>query len=82
MTISGPAGTAFITGITSTILNVMTYPQYRKNGYATLLIQALSHRAKELNVSAIDLNATQIGESMYRNLGFLPVKDTAMRLMI
>lgn len=43
----------------------MTYPQYRKNGYATLLIQALSHRAKELNVSAIDLNATQIGESMY-----------------
>ena len=57
-----PAGGAFITGITGTLLNVITYPAYRKKGYATLLIEALIQRARELNVTAIDLNATQMGK--------------------
>lgn len=77
-----PAGIAFMTGITGTILNVITYPEYRKNGYALLLIQSLIQHAKKLNVTAIDLNATQIGENLYRKLGFIPVKDTAMRLKL
>ena len=77
-----PAGGAFITGITGTLLNVITYPAYRKKGYATLLIEALIQRARELNVTAIDLNATQMGEKVYQNLGFLPIKDVAMRLKL
>ena len=77
-----PAGGAFITGITGTLLNVITYPAYRKKGYATLLIEALIQRARDLNVTAIDLNATQMGEKVYQNLGFLPIKDVAMRLKL
>lgn len=73
-----PAGAWFLSGITGTILNVITYPAYRKRGYATLLVKELVRRAKELNVTAIDLNATPMGLKVYADLGFVPVEDTAM----
>ena len=77
-----PAGMSFITGITGTILNVITYPEFRNNGYATLLFKSLIHKAKKLNVTAIDLNATQMGEKVYQHLGFATIEDTAMRLIL
>lgn len=77
-----PAGASFVTGVTGTILNVITYPEYRKTGYATLLVKSLISKGKELNVTAIDLNATRMGIGVYRSLGFLPIEDTAMRLKL
>lgn len=77
-----PAGASFITGITGTLLNVITYPEYRKNGYATLLIASLIRRARELNVTAIDLNATPMGKKIYQESGFMPIEDIAMRLKL
>lgn len=77
-----PAGVSFVTGVTGTILNVITYPEYRKTGYATLLVESLISKGKELNVTAIDLNATRMGIGVYRNLGFVPIEDTAMRLKL
>lgn len=74
-----PAGASFLSGITGTILNVITYPAYRKRGYATLLVKALIRRAGELNVTAIELHATRMGQKVYADLGFVPVEDTAMR---
>lgn len=77
-----PAGVSFVSGITGTILNVITYPAYRKRGYATLLVKELIRKAGELNVTAIDLNATRMGQKVYADLGFVPVEDTAMRLKL
>lgn len=77
-----PAGVSFITGITGTVMNVVTYPEYRNKGYATLLVEALIGKAKELGATAIDLNATLMGKKIYAKLGFVPVEDTAMRLSL
>lgn len=77
-----PAGMLFLSGVTGTILNVITYPAYRGRGYATLLVKELIRRAGELNVAAIDLNATRMGRKVYADLGFAPVEDTAMRLKL
>lgn len=77
-----PAGASFMSGITGMILNVITYPEYRKNGYATLLIKHLIHKGEDLNVAAIDLNATPMGRGVYQNLDFESVKDIAMRMTL
>ncbi len=77
-----PAGASFITGITGTILNVMTYPEYRKRGCATMLIEALIQKGKTMNISAIDLFATESGKGVYQNLGFASIHNMAMRLKL
>ena len=77
-----PAGPAFPSGKTATLLNVMTYPSCRGRGYATLLVEESIRCAADRGVTAIDLNATPMGETLYRRLGFEPVADTAMRLRL
>ncbi|MDD6209721.1 MAG: GNAT family N-acetyltransferase [Bacteroidales bacterium] len=77
-----PAGILFPSGIAATLLNVITYPEYRKKGYATSVIQSLIRKAKKLNVEMVDLQATQMGKKVYQDLGFESVKDTAMRLKL
>lgn len=70
-----PANPNFITGLTGTLLNVYTLPQYRRRGIAGELIKMAMQDAKRMNLSYIDLNATQLGYSLYRKLGFAPVES-------
>jgi len=77
-----PANPAFITGKTGTLLNVFTYPKYRRMGYSTKAISQIINEAKQLGVSSIDLSATQDAKPMYEKLGFIVPKFTAMRLQI
>lgn len=65
-----PANTYFITGKTGTLLNVFTYPDYRRMGLATSVIRAIIDEAKKLGVSSIDLSATEDGKPLYEKLGF------------
>ncbi len=64
-----PANPSFINGITATLLNVYTYPEYRRMGIATKVISQLLEEAKKYGVSSIDLFATE-------------PKCTAMRLQL
>lgn len=78
-----PANPAFITGKTGTILNVFTYPEYRKKGIATKLLELVIEEAKIQNLSFIELSATESGKPLYEKLGFQtrqPSKYTEMRL--
>ena len=77
-----PANPSFITGITGTLINVITYPDYRKKGIATQLIKAVIEEAKKINVSSIDLAATEDGKGVYEKLGFTEPPYTAMRLKL
>ena len=77
-----PANTSFITGVTGMLLNVMTYPAYRRKGIATRVISCLLEEAKILGVSCVDLQATTAGKPLYEKLGFKEPKSTAMRLNI
>ena len=60
----------FITGKTASILNVFTYPEYRRQGIATKLLELLIDEAKKANVSFIELTATAMGKPVYEKLGF------------
>lgn len=70
-----PANTSFITGITGTILNVYTYPEYRRKGIATKILNKIIEEAVQLGVSHIDLQATSDGKCVYEKLGF---KESSM----
>jgi len=79
--IERPANPGFITGLTGTILNVYTLPQYRKKGIAGSLMRMAIEEAKCRNLSYLDLKATQAGYPLYRKLGFAP-DDTKCTSMI
>jgi len=79
-----PANPAFITGKTETLLNVLTYPEYRRMGIATKVISKIIDEAKQLGVSSIELSATQDGKPLYEKLGFTEPKSkyTPMKLQL
>jgi len=66
-----PANLSFPTGKIGTILNVLTYPEYRKRGYATSTMGALIFEARNQNVSYIELLSSESGKSLYQKLGFV-----------
>lgn len=65
-----PANPSFITGKTGTLLNVFTYPDYRRMGIATKVMCKIIEEAKQMGVSLIELTATQEGKPLYEKLGF------------
>jgi GNAT superfamily N-acetyltransferase len=77
-----PANPAFITGKTATILNVFTYPDYRRKGIATRLLKMTIDEAKAMNISYLELSATNSGKPLYEKLGFInrQSKYTEMRM--
>ena len=77
-----PANQAFINGMTATILNVLTYREYRRQGIATRVMRSIIEEAKKADVTAIDLLATDNGRSLYERLGFNLGKNKAMRLLL
>lgn len=78
-----PANRSWPTGITATLLNVWTHPDYRRRGLATQLIRALIDEARQAGVSNIDLSATEEGRPVYEKLGFeVSTEHTEMRLKL
>lgn len=77
-----PANPSFITGLTATLLNVITYSEYRRKGIASQVIKFLIEEAELRNVSSIDLFATKQGKELYEKLGFSLPNYTAMRLKV
>jgi len=77
-----PANRTFINGKIATILNVYTYPEYRKNGIGTNVIKRIIEEAKNQNVSIINLLATEDGETVYKKAGFIETEDKSMRLKL
>lgn len=78
-----PPNYRFPTGKTGEILNVFTYVEHRLNGLATAALRLLIAKAKEENVSFLELSATSAGKPVYEKLGFTqtpPGRDTDMIL--
>lgn len=65
-----PANLSWKTGKTGMILNVLTCPEHRRKGYATLAINALIRIARRLNLSYLELSASESGLPLYQQLGF------------
>jgi len=65
-----PANLFYPTGRIGTIFNVLTYPEYRKKGYAKCTMNLLLDEARKQNLSYIELSASEDGKSLYQKLGF------------
>jgi ribosomal-protein-alanine N-acetyltransferase len=80
-----PANISFITGKIGTVLNVFTYPNYRRQGIATRLLNMMLVDAKAMNLSKLELSASDLGKPVYEKLGFQPSsggKYTGMSLQL
>ena len=80
-----PANSSWPTGKTGTVLNVLTYPEHRKKGYAGAAVTALIEEAKRQNLSFVELAASDEGKPLYEELGFATTKpsgNTEMKLCL
>ncbi|WP_461257241.1 GNAT family N-acetyltransferase, partial [Treponema sp. R80B11-R83G3] len=77
-----PSNPNLINGKVGTLLNVYTFPEYRKKGIAKKLIEEIIKEAKLIGVSGIDLKATEVGYNLYKKLGFNEDNEKGMRLKI
>lgn len=77
-----PANPSFIRGLTGTLLNVVTYPEFRRKGIASQVIGEIINEARQKGVSSIDLYATDDGRELYKKLGFVEPLYTSMRLKL
>ena len=66
-----PMSPAFINGRTGMVLNVYTCPSYRRKGCAKIIMEALLSEAKKMEISVIELKATEDGYPLYRSVGFM-----------
>ena len=51
---------------------VLTHPNFRRQGLATRLLKHVLALADERRIATVKLDATEMGEPLYRNFGFLP----------
>ena len=65
-----PMSPSFINGKTGTVLNVYTDPSARRKGYARTVMKALLAEAEQMELSAVELQATEDGYPLYRSVGF------------
>lgn len=80
LVIEKPMSPAFINGKTGTVLNVYTYPGYRRRGHAKMIMEALLSEAKKLQLSVVELKSTKEGLRLYESVGFTD-DDSRYRLM-
>ncbi|MGX8680915.1 MAG: GNAT family N-acetyltransferase [bacterium] len=71
LVVEKPMSPAFVNGKTGIILNVYTQPSYRRRGYAHAIMEHLLKEAKQMNVTTIELQATDAGYPLYRSVGFI-----------
>ncbi len=62
------------------VLNFYTLPEHRKKGYGTALMQFIAEDARKRGLDRLFLNATAMGEPLYRNFGFAESTATALQL--
>lgn len=70
LVVEKPANPSFITGKTGTVLNVFTKSEYRKQGISGKLMNMMLEDAKDMNLSYVELQATDMGKGLYEKIGF------------
>lgn len=57
------------------IMNMYTAPSHRRKGIATKTLDLLVQDARERGITAISLEATEMGKPLYEKYGFVPMKS-------
>lgn len=63
------------TGQKAYIMNMYTKPEYRRQGIAYKVLDQLVAECQTRNISAISLEATQMGRPLYEKYGFKKMQD-------
>lgn len=63
------------TGRKAYIMNMYTAPEYRRKGIAFQTLDLLVKEAKQQGITAISLEATQMGRPLYEKYGFVKMND-------
>ena len=61
------------TGKKAYIMNMYTVPSHRRKGIATKMLDLLVQDARERDITAISLEATEMGKPLYEKYGFVPM---------
>lgn len=77
-----PASPSFITGKTGTLMSLYTYPQYRRKGLATKVVELLIEKARQAGLPLVELFATKEGKPLYEKMGFFIPAFTPMRMRL
>jgi GNAT superfamily N-acetyltransferase len=64
------------------IMNMYTFPEFRRRGIGSALLQRLLGTGKELGVSFFELHATKEGEALYHKNGFSVHDQPTFRKLI
>ena len=62
------------------LLNVYTYPQFRKMGFARKLTELAIEYCRNQKFGIVWLHASEYGRALYESLGFVPTNE--MKLML
>lgn len=75
-----PPGPLSLTPCRAYILNVYTYPEYRRRGLAQRLVGGLLTIAREKQIDVVSLHASAAGRSVYEAMGFTATNEMRMRM--
>jgi GNAT superfamily N-acetyltransferase len=64
------------------LANVVTLPEHRGRGHATLLVRNVIAWARSIEADRVDLSATPDGQRIYEKVGFSPTKAPRMKLVL
>ena len=62
------------------ILNIYVEPEYRRQGLARTMAEALVGWCKENGFQSVALHASEYGRSLYEKLGFRPTNEMRLKL--
>lgn len=69
-------------GRTVRLANVLTEPEHRGKGCATLLVQDVLAWACSIDADRVDLSATRDGQRLYERAGFTLTRAPRMNLLL
>jgi len=64
----------------ATILNVYTYPEFRRQGIASHLMNTMIDWCRNQGLAMVYLHASQDGRALYESLGFEPTTEMRLKL--
>ena len=74
-----PIYPGLLNGKAGKIINVYTYPEYRRKGIAKKLMEKLINEANIKGIKSIDLESSEDGHELYKKLGF--IDDNSFKYM-
>jgi len=77
-----PGDPFYMTSKIGNLMNVYTYPEYRKRGLATRLVAEIIKEAKDKGLDFISLNSRKAGNNLFMNMGFKYNNSKSMHLKL